>query len=162
MKLDIEKNKKSGRENLLSLEKTGKYLFHGSGQKINILETRQAYNYPNNEIKNRIPDGVPAVFASDIVDIPIFMAIINNQNAPEGARSGFSGNSKDGFEFRATKSTFDQIKNAKGYVYVFDKNLFRKREGRANEYISILPVEPLEIIEVTEKDLPESIVVKDF
>lgn len=111
------------RKRLRSLEKEGKYVFHGSGSLIKTLEPRQAHNYPTNSGKDRILDDRPAVFASPSVDIAIFMAIVNIKNAPKGCRSGFGAND-DGVEFRVTKQTIDQIESAKGYVYVLDKDKF--------------------------------------
>ena len=50
------------REELKMLEKTGKFVFHGSLDSIDILEPRQAYN-SNKETGQKEADGVPAVFA---------------------------------------------------------------------------------------------------
>lgn len=144
---------------MLTLEKEGKYLFHGSGYKLDTLEPRQAHNSPN--IGEKIPDGEPAVFASELSNIAIFMAVISKPNAPRNLRSGFSGGVGGNVKFRATQATIDQIKNAKGYVHVFDRDNFHKRD-ETGEWISVKPVQPVEIIEVSEKDLPDNIEVKDF
>ena len=150
---------KVGKERLLDLEREGKYLFHGSGFKLDTLEPRQAHNHPTSDKK--IPDGEPAVFASELANVAIFMAVISKPNTPSGFRSGFSGRGDGSVEYRVTKETMDQIKNAKGYVHVFDRNNFQRR-GDSSEWISTKPVQPIEIIEVSEKDLPNNIEVKDF
>lgn len=147
-------------QRLLELEKEGKYLFHGSGFKMEKLEPRQAHSYPNKNDEGKIPDGEPAVFAADRSDIAVFMAIISPPNAQKGLRSGFT-ETKGQMKFRVTKETMDQIDNAKGYVYVFDKDDFTQR-GTSHEWVSNNPVSPVEIVEVTEKDLPDNIEVKQF
>lgn len=161
MEQKFENIEKSGREKLKELEAEEEYVFHGSGTRIETLEPRQAHNYPNNNMEDRLPDGEPAVFASDIADIAIFMAVISKDNAPKGLRSGF-GIGKHGPQFRATKETMEQIRDAKGYVYVFKKKDFRQRDEGPNEWISNKPIKPLEVIGVSERDLPENIEIKDF
>ena len=50
----------SQRDKLLDLEKTEKYLFHGSGNSgIDIMDPRQAFNYVNGVQEK---DGEPSVF----------------------------------------------------------------------------------------------------
>jgi len=150
---------KTGKERLFDLEREGKYLFHGSGFKLDTLEPRQAHNFPTPGEK--IPDGELAVFASELSNVAIFMAVISKPNTPRGFRSGFSGKGDSDVEYRVTKETMDQIKNAKGYVHVFDRDNFQRR-GKSSEWISTKSVQPIEIIEVSEKDLPDNIEVKDF
>ena len=149
----------SERIRLKNLEQEGKWIFHGSGSQIEILEPKQAYNHPKNSDEDKILDDKPAVFASPSADIAIFMAIVNRKNAPKGFRSGFSTN-QNGIEFRVTKETIEQIHDAKGYVYVFDKDKFTERSP--SEFLSYKPVSPVETIEVSDKDLPTGIVIKDF
>lgn len=147
------------RTKLRELESESKWVFHGSGSKIETLEPRQAHNYPkNSEEKN--PDDKPAVFASPFADIAIFMSIVNETNVSQGLRSGLSWDSDKGLEFRATKETMDQIHNATGYVYVFDKSKFTPRSF--GESLSYEAVSPDDVIMVTEKDLPKNIEIKDF
>lgn len=145
---------------LLELERTEKYLFHGSGFKIDKLEPRQAYNYPSASHKGRIPDGKPAVFASDKAGVAVFMSIFSSPNFSRGLRSGIS-ESEDNLIFRVTKETFEQMRNARGYVYVFSKDKFQQRNN-SHEWISFEHIKPLEMIEVTEDDLPDDIEIKNF
>jgi hypothetical protein len=150
------------RMRLRDLEAEGKWVFHGSGSKIDgNLEPRQAYNHKKVDSEViAMPDDKPAVFATPSADVAIFMSIINKHNAPKGSRSGFGATDEDGFEFRATKETMDQIHNATGYVYVFDKTNFTPRSKR--ESLAYEEVTPNEVVMVTEKDLPKNIVIKDF
>lgn len=149
------------RAKLRELENEGKWVFHGSGLKIEKLEPHQAYNYPTNSEEGKTPDDKPAVFASPSVDVAIFMAVVNELNAPGGFRSGFSTpRGGKGFEFRATKETMDQIHGATGYIYVFDKTKFISRSS--GESMSYTSVTPDNVVIVTENDLPKNIEIKDF
>lgn len=143
---------------LISLEKEECWVFHGSPIRISTLEPKQAYNYPNTNSSDKIPDGEPAVFASPKSDIAIFMAILNGKNAPKGLRTGY-GKRDDTIEYRATSETIEQIHDAIGYIYVFPKERFQQKSEL--EYCCFEEIEPTQIIEVTEKDLPE-IIIKDF
>lgn len=155
-----------GRERLIELAETKKYVFHGSGELLEELEPRQAYNHPHDSEEDAIPDGEPAVFATSKPDIAIFMSIFNYQNAPKGSRSAYDHDEK-GLRFRVTKATMDQIHNAKGYVYVFDRNDFSPRgeiPGDPTAYVEAMAyknVRPVEVVEVSEKDLPEGIEIRD-
>lgn len=150
----------SGREKLLSLEASGKYLFHGSeSPDIDSFEPRQAYNYTEGVHE---PDGEPAVFASDKADYAILMAIVNKRNCPEGYESSAGTvNDEEGniiLELKVKKSAFDQLNDESfGYVYVFDKNAFVKRPERRVEYTSIAPVSSADKVKVTKADLPSYI-----
>jgi hypothetical protein len=158
--INLEKSPKQILENL---EKTGKYVFHGSPFKIDRFEPRQAFQTikKENGEYEKFPDGDPAVFVSPFVNTAIFMAVISRQNAPKGMYSGFSADSRLNIvKFHATKETMDQIdSNSSGYVYVFEKENFQERNF--NESVSHEEVEPIMYIEVTKKDLPE-IAIKDF
>jgi len=144
------------RMRLKKLEDDGRWVFHGSPLKIDKLTPHQAYNHKNGE---KIPDGESAVFASPFVDIAIFMAIINKINLPQEFDGGYSFNSDNGVKFNASKKTIDKLQGAKGYVYVLDKNKFISRSFA--EFMSREEVTPEDIITVTEKDLPEDIIIKD-
>jgi len=145
---------------LRELEQEDKWVFHGSGDKIDTLEPRQAYNYPANSGGEQIPDDKPAVFASPNADIAIFMSIFNRNNASRGFRCGYDAQGDGSFKFRTTKYTMDQIHDAKGYVYVFDKTKFISRSS--SEVLSYESVVPAEVIVVSEKDLPKNILIEDF
>lgn len=121
---------------LKEIENSGDYVFHGSPFEIEIFEPRQAYNTAD-EVE--VPDGEPAVFASQKLDYAIFMAIINIKNCPRGYRS-----SSNGKIFKATKKTLEQItQDSDGFVYVFNKDDFLERSNGEEECVSYKPVKPL-------------------
>lgn len=151
-------NKSTEIKKLKKLESKDKWVFHGSPQKMEKIIPHQAYNYGTRGEK--IPDGKSAVFASPFVDIAIFMAIINKENLPKGLESGYSFNSTNKeIKFSASKKTMDGLHQARGYVYVLDKTKFIRRSFA--EFMSREEVAPEDIITVTEKDLPEDIIIKD-
>lgn len=132
---------------LEELEASGKYVFHGSGYEIEKFEPRQAYNFRNEE---HIPDGEPAIWASPYFRYALFMAVINDANCPDGFHSG-AGSHTGTLRFRATQKTLDQLNpESKGYVYVFNKSEFTKRDE--NEYFSLQARRPVERVEVRYAD----------
>ncbi len=143
----------TNREKLSNLEKSGDYLFHGSGYKVDILQPHQAYNFTQDERK--VPDDKPGVHATPNTDIAIFMAIFSEPNMPTGFHTSF-GNIGDTIKFSASQHALDQLHaGTTGYVYVVDKKEFTRRS--AFEYIAFQSIRPTIIIEVTEEDLPEDI-----
>lgn len=146
----------SNLEKLREFELSGNYVFHGSGEKIEEFEPRQAHNYVDGK---QIPDGVPAVFASDILDYAIFMALINKSNLPKGYLAGVSN--KNGIlEFSASQDTIERINNDfKGIVYVFNKKDFKHKKGA--EYICIQKIKPVDIIPVSRVYFNKPIKVKE-
>lgn len=152
---DIDTTSPEKRE-LLALERTGQFVFHGSGEDLSILEPHQAID------DERGPDGLPAVFASPMAEYAIFMAIVSRKNCPLGSKSNTGTRTEsDGtvhLEFGATQATLDQLQeSATGWVYVFNKSEFRQREGGAAEYMSHAAVRPINKIKVAKRDLPTNI-----
>lgn len=138
---------------LQDLEKSGKFLFHGSGYKLDILTPHQAHNFTEDKIY--VPDDKPGIHATPNSDIAIFMAIFSKPNMPKELHTSF-GNDGDTLLFRASKETLDQLHaNTAGYVYVVDKKEFTKRS--AFEYISYQEIKPISIITVTKQELPKNI-----
>ncbi len=143
-----------GYERLKNLEKEEKYVFHGSGEKIEEFEPRQAHTIINGE---HVPDGKPAIFASPVADYAFFMAIVNKVNCPDGVRSGTSWSDQK-IEFKATQKTLDQLnKDSAGYVYIFKRADFEARNS--HEWVSHANVKPIEVIEVRWSDFPQKITV---
>lgn len=141
-----------GKARLEQFEKGGTYVFHGTGYEIDAFEPRQAYNFRNEAF---IPDGDPAIWASPVADYAIFMALVNDVNCPAGYHSG-SGTRTGSLRFRATRKTLEQLTDkATGYVYVFDRSNFTKRDE--NEWFSTTQVAPLERVEVTRSDFTREI-----
>jgi hypothetical protein len=151
------------RRQLIDMEKTGAYVFHGSGEELGMLEPRQAYNYLA-EHDTEEPDGEPAVFASSLADYAIFMAIINKKNCPDGLHSS-SGMSRfdDGSYrlcLRATQQTLDQlIDTAEGWVHVLERSSFTQRADNDIEFACYVPVVPIRKIRVGKGDMPDYIEV---
>ena len=136
-----------------SLEKLKKYqeegfLFHGSSDKLECLEPRQAYTFIN---KEKVKDGEPAVFTSPFYKIAIFMSLFNKKNCQHGFDVGYHFDNGN-FNFRATKKSMDQLNDSSvGYVYVFSKDDFSERNSA--EFVSYKTVKPVGIIEVGKSDL---------
>jgi len=152
----IEREGKN-RERLLSLEKEGKYVFHGSPDTIAVLDPRQAYNY-SKETGKMEKDGEPAVFATPYADVAIFRALTDTRGVKGESTSQF-GIDGDKLHFSATKNLLEAARRKVGRVYVLDKQKFQDFEGmqcRSEE-----PNKPIEIIEVTVDDLPQNIRIVD-
>ena len=139
------------KDEILELEKQGNFVFHGSVEKLDYLEPRQAYTWKEN-IKTK--DGEPAVFASKYSDIAIFMALINMTNLKCTFHSGF-GMKNDKLEFRLSKELSNKLVNLRGYLYIFNKSDFIQKNGL--EYISYKTVKPVKILEINESVLPNNI-----
>lgn len=139
----------SGRRELLSLEKTGKYVFHGSPDRIEILEPRQAVNKGEN-------DGNPAIFATPHTDTAIFRSLINDRNVTGDSESKFGiDDKKGGLYFEATQNLIDNARGKIGKVYILDKKDFFQFEG--TQCITEKTIKPIRVIEVNYDDLPDYI-----
>jgi len=142
-----------GRKKLLELEKEGKYVFHGSSDILQVLEPRQAYNIDQKTGMNE-KDGNPAVFATPFADIAIFRALISGRNVSGDSESRF-GMDDQGLHFSATQNLLDTAKSKIAKVYVLDKSKFINFEG--SQCRSEEPNVPIQLVEVTIKDLPDNI-----
>lgn len=141
------------RARLLALEKTDRFVFHGSPDIISVMEPRQAYYY-DLETHEKTEDGKPAIFATPNADVAIFRALITEKTLAEDSTSSFGVN--DGvIHFSATQNLLDHTRGKLGRVYVFDKSKFHTFEGiqcRSEEKII-----PVEVVEVGAEDLPDNI-----
>ena len=161
-KLEFTEKESSLREKLLSLEEEGKFVFHGSSDVIKKLEPRQPY-ISNKETKKQEKHGEPCVAATSHADIAIFRAIVNNKNFSKITHaSRFWINKNNLPQFATTKKVLENVKDKKGFVYVLDKSLFNQFSGM--EWRINKDIEPIEVISVTNKDLPPNIqlIDKDF
>lgn len=142
---------------LKKLEKEGKYLFHGTDTKIyGLFQPRQAYTFIDGKEEK---DGEPAVYATPILDIAIFMAVVNSKNAPVNFHSRFNKDNK-GVNLLMNKDTKDQISSdSSGYVYIFNKDDFK--EKNPIEYFSNNEVKPINYAEVKFGDIGIGITVLD-
>lgn len=134
---------------LQELQTTGKYVFHGSDRDdIKALEPRQAYSHGQ-------PEGEPAVFAADVIEPPIFMAVLGSRKA-----GGWGDRSLPGYGFYIDKATWDkaQAEDWHGYVYALPKETFRHTS--TYEWCSAEAVKPAFVIKVGVEDLPKDISVR--
>lgn len=150
---NIENNVK-GRERLLKLEKTKKYVFHGSPSNLSFLSPNQAEgeNMKTGEMEK---DGDPAICASDLADQAIFRALINEKRSSANSRTGFRTDKADKQFFWTTQNLLDIAKNNNGRVYAIERNQFKKFEG--HEWRSKRSIVPHIVIEVSFEDLPKNI-----
>ena len=136
------------RQKLAELEKTGLYVFHGSGEDLERLDPRQAMDTV------RGADGDPAVFVSPAAGYAIFMAVA----APLGHTSAGATFDEHGvytLGFSATQEVLDRLKNgASGWVYVFENKGFVQHDDSPVEFKSHEAISPVMKIRVTEHDLP--------
>jgi hypothetical protein len=154
--LESPKSISPEKQELLSMEKEGLFVFHGTNADVDSLHPRQAV-----DIK-RGPDGQPAIFASPAADFAIFHAIINSGNFPDGiiSQSGAVSHDDDSFElrFKLPKGALAKLPDsASGWVYVFKKEDFSQIDGRPAEYKSHTSVQPIRKIRVLKRDLPSRI-----
>ncbi|PIR94629.1 hypothetical protein COT97_00560 [Candidatus Falkowbacteria bacterium CG10_big_fil_rev_8_21_14_0_10_39_11] len=146
---------KSPREQLIEMEKSGHYVFHGSfTPELEFLEPRQAVNQ-NEETGKMEPDRDPAVFATPYADIAIFRSLINGEGVSGDSTSGFGMSENDNVYLQATTNLLEAAKNKTGYIYVFNKNDFSDFEG--TECRAHSQVKPEKIIKVNFIDLPQNI-----
>lgn len=146
---------------ILNLEKTGKYVFHGSPiNNLKFLEPKQAKHVPNLSNSNEVLlDGNPAVSATPYIDFAIFRAIINKTNIPISFTSGFGFKNVEKEFHISSQEVLEIAKTKKGFIYVFNKNEFEpyQRDQGINltkmEWRAYKKVKPLEIIEVSYEDL---------
>ena len=140
------------RQLLAELERSGNYVFHGSSKRIDIFEPRQATNRKNGK---PVPDDRPGIHASTLIDIAIFMAIVSEDNCHKKFHGSFSYYGEGNLVFEVTKETLDGLIEPVGYVYIFDRRDFKKRN--AIEYIFYSPIKPIAHVEVGIDDMPAGI-----
>jgi hypothetical protein len=143
------------RTQLQILEMSGRYVFHGTGEDISVLEPQQAFTRVNGV---RQEDGPAAVFASSSADYAIFFAIFSKKNCPLGRKASVAdfevSDSTYKLKFKASKNTISQLEESScGWVYVFDRDQFHLRQPGGIEYANRQPAKPLKKIKVTRKDL---------
>jgi hypothetical protein len=144
-------------QQLRILAKSGKYLFHGTGNEIKIFEPMQAYNYKNGK---RIKDGKPAVHATHLPQVASFMALITKNNFPEHFNCGYFWSDRK-IHFWADNKTLNKIKGLKsmtGYVYILNKDKFQRRNKI--EWVSFVRIKPYRKIKIDKESLPVRIAVK--
>ncbi len=145
----------SGREKLLTLEKEGKYVFHGSLFDIDVLEPREGDQFVSDD-KKSVKDGESAVWATPFAEVAIFRSLINPEDVTSESQSEFGIDEEGRSFFKASQNLIDAAKKKTGKVYICDKKTFTdvdKMQVKSNEKIV-----PVGIVRVSYKDLPSNIV----
>ena len=146
----VEQKELCGKDKLHELEKTGKYVFHGSPiADIQELEPRQPYDYSSGD---KVAHGHASVVATPYADIAIFRSLVYRDTTGFGVENGVSN-------FRASKQALEHAQGAKGYVYVLQKDAFMPMHGSDTEmdWRAQSNQIPEQVIEVVFDDLPEGI-----
>lgn len=147
-----------GRETLMSLEKEGLYLFHGSTELIEELEPRQAKIWDKDK-KEMIEHGEPSVVTTPFAEVAIFRAVISNKiKSDDGEHYSAFGSDGEKPYFETTPSVLKNAKDVIGYVYVFKKEDFTKLSPM--EWRSDKKLKPIRLFEVHFEDLPKNIRVE--
>lgn len=151
---DIRDGKLEGTEALQKLAATKQFVFHGSPEKIEVLEPRQAYSGGK-------PDGVPGVAAGpdEAYELAVFMALVrsfkNRPNRSRGdRRSGFSIGGRTGdWKFEANQLAYEDATSpeAIGYVHVLTKKDFDVKHAE-HEWRASKPVKPVLVVQVKAED----------
>jgi hypothetical protein len=129
-------------EKLKAYAKQG-YLFHGSKEKVNVLEPRRAKDDdPNDKVGN-----LHAVYATADIRIPIVMALFDEKDHSKNGWRSF-------YETKDEKMTVggENITFTPGYIHVLPKESFQKTEDvdkDMEETVSYVPVTPVDIIQIT-------------
>ena len=148
---------------LQNLAQQGAYLFHGSDNgAIKLFKPVQAHTTIGKQQKK---DGKPAIHATQLLDIAIFMAIFNAKNIPKDLGSMYSVSITGNVKFTVSRATIDQIKkSAAGYVYVFNKQDFKPKRTTTGinpfEWTRHEAIRPFKKFRISAQDLPENIRIK--
>lgn len=139
----MQKQAPDGRKLLNQLEKTGRFVFHGSPRQLQKLEPQQQKNF-DYERGRLLNDGKPAVCATQIAEVAIFRALVHQGWTSFGSRDGK-------IIFGASAIALRKAKTRHGYVHLLRKKSFRKHSPY--ELRSSRSVRPVRIITVSFKDL---------
>jgi hypothetical protein len=115
------------------------FLLHGSKNKIEVLEPRQA-----KEDDGRETGSLNAVYAADDIRIPIFMALFDKKAEDQkGWRAFYSA------QGTAMRVGGENVTFTTGYVHILPHEKFTKIEDeRSKEIVSFESVTPEDVIEV--------------
>lgn len=118
------------------------YLFHGSKEKISVLEPRQA----RDRDEKKIIGNQKAVYAIDSLRVPIVKALLDAKD--QSLNDWSSGYSDDGSNIEVSGRNFTFTP---GYVHVLPRNSFIEIEDERGhtEIVSYEPVVPKDIVRVT-------------
>lgn len=128
------------------------FLLHGSTQKIELLEPRQA-NDAKKESGNKI-----AIYMGDDVTIAIFMALVGGTDASgntsfhKQTRTSSDDIEKTNYQFSVDNP---RMIHSSGYVYIFTRNQAEKFID--GEYHSYKPQKPVATIKIHRSDLNQPV-----
>jgi hypothetical protein len=138
------------RRKLRELEASGLYVFHGTSADVERLERRQAVDCVTG------PDGKPGIYASQIAEYAIFMAIAPPLGRARASCAIYEGSPT--MKYGLEKAVMARLSDhASGWVYVCNKKDFM--QCRSVEWLSTRPVKPIFAVRVTRRDLPKTIQV---
>jgi hypothetical protein len=159
MSVEAPKNRiEEDKETLMSLEKEGVYVFHGSTELLEELETRQAKIWDKDK-KEMTEHGEPSLVATPFAEVAIFRAILSTKiKADDGKHYSSFGSDGENPFFETTPTMLINAKNAVGYVYVFKKDDFAKLSPM--EWRSDNKLKPVRTFKVNFQDLPDNIRVE--
>ncbi len=141
---------------LHELERSGEYVFHGSPDgAIAELEPRQGtMTVDDVEQEDGLP---PGIATTPFADLAIIRALTHKLYG----HTSF-GQNPDGTPFmEASQTVLDTIKGQTAHVYVFPKSAFKPAHGddQEMEWRSEAPQKPIQVVAVTDRDLPTNIKV---
>jgi hypothetical protein len=118
------------------------YLLHGSKNKLDVLEPRQAVDGD----KTSKVTNLNGVYATDDIRISIFMALFAKKDiSKNGWRSFYSVTSKDEITVGGENVFFTD-----GFVHVLSREKFKEIEDEnGKEIVASEPVTPIDVIKIT-------------
>ncbi|MDO8603840.1 MAG: hypothetical protein Q7K40_00270 [bacterium] len=118
------------------------FLLHGSKNKIEVLEPRQAQD----DNHDRKSGNLNAVYATDDIRISIFMALFAKKDADKnGWRAFYNSTNEDEMSVGGENVTFTP-----GYIHVLPGEKFRKVDDKnSKEIVAYEPVAPIDVVQVT-------------
>jgi hypothetical protein len=136
--------KKEARETFVKLKEylSQGYLLHGSKNKIEVIEPRQAHD-DNRESK---VTNLHGVYAADDIRVPVFMALFDKKDpTKKGWTSYYHATNREEITVGGKNVTFTP-----GYIHVLPNETFQKMEDEhGQETVSFEPVTPIDVIRIT-------------
>jgi len=118
------------------------YLFHGTKNKIEVLEPRQAHD---DDPDTTTVNNLCAVYATDDLRIPIIMALFDKKDKNKDC-NGFYSVTNGG----KMTAGGENVTYTPGYIHVLPKDKFQEIEDeRTKEIVAFENVSPIDIILIT-------------
>jgi hypothetical protein len=146
----------SSRAALEELSQTNKYVFHGSQNgELAQLRPTDSGSKRYNTVTGEVSTAEKCVYATADLDLAIFIATIWRRIGASGwSTNGITEDSVE-FKFHASELAIKEASKPSnlGFVYVLDKNHFKRDLQNPYELISTSAVEPYALVKVTAYDL---------